>query len=367
MKIAILGTRGIPNNYGGFEQCAEKMSQYFLGAGNEVTVYNPSDHKYKKSIWNGVRIKHIPSNEKKYSYISLFVYDYLSLHDVVQHNFDIVLELGYAPAALFYFLKRNSRAKIVTAMDGLDWKRSKWNALARRILKYSEKVAIKKSDALVSDNPGIQSYIYKKYKKDSHFIPNGTNMPGKVSSEILKQLGVKKEQYFLVISRMVPENNIDAILSGYVLSKSQLPLLVIGPNVNKYGKTLQIKYQAYPSIRFVGGIYDFPKLSSLRNFARIYFHGHSVGGTNPSLLEAMASGAYIIAHDNEFNRHVLGDKAMYFHDEQDISSKIRNYKGRNRQQYINRYKKEIKAKYTWDKVSAQYLALFEDLLKEGKS
>ena len=305
MKIAILGTRGIPNNYGGFEQNAENLSQWWVKLGHEVTVYNPDYHPYKESDWNGVKIRHIFSREDKLGIWGTFIYDYLCLKDAVEQDYDIILNLGYVPSALFFNLKKKTKAKFITNMDGLEWKRSKWNNLLKKFIKYCEKRAVKLSDFLVADNPGIEDYYRENYNvKNIRYIAYGAELFNNPNIKYLKEFNVEPYNYYMLVARLEPENNVEMILDGYLLSNSKEPFIVVGGLKNKYAKYLLNKYRNKKNIRFVGGIYNYDKLSSLRWYAKLYFHGHSVGGTNPSLLEAMASNAYIAAHNNFFNKYI---------------------------------------------------------------
>lgn len=361
IKVAILGTRGIPNRYGGFEQCAEKIAFYLGKKGHQITVYNPPSHPYNIKSWNGIKIEKILFKEWRFTYVNLFLYDYISLKHALSQDFDIILELGYSPCSLFYFLKKNKQAKIVTNMDGLEWKRGKWNIWARKTLQFSETLAVRKSDALVTDNPGIRDYLMNKYKKDSHYIPYGAEFINPPGEEGLKEYQLEKYKYFLMIARLEPENNIEIVLDGYLTSGSEEPFIIVGPETTKYSNLLKKKYQKFPNIKFFGGIYDFQKLTLLRQYTRIYFHGHSVGGTNPSLLEAMASNAFIVAHHNIFNKNVLGANGIYFSDKKKVTDIIHTYCEEERDKFIINNRKKIKKEFSWEKVAEKYLRLFRKL------
>ncbi len=364
MKIAILGTRGIPNNYGGFEQNAENLSQWWVKSGHNVTVYNPDYHPYKKDQWKGVEIKYIFSREDKLGIWGTFIYDYLCLKDAVKKDYDIILNLGYVPSALFFNLKRKTQAKFVTNMDGLEWKRSKWNSILKKFIKYCEKRAVSLSDFLIADNPGIEDYYKKNYKiKNIKYIAYGAELFDSPKMEYLDEYNLKPYEYFMLIARLEPENNIEMILDGYLKSEVSKLFLAIGGLKNKYAKYLLEKYKDNKNIKFVGGIYNYEKLSTLRWYAKLYFHGHSVGGTNPSLLEAMASNAYIAAHDNPFNKYVLGNYAFYFSNPEDVSDIIKNYTDKYREEFIKNNREKIKNVYNWEIISKQYLEVFEELLK----
>ncbi|MBU4057865.1 DUF1972 domain-containing protein, partial [Patescibacteria group bacterium] len=192
MKIAILGTRGIPNSYGGFEQCAEIISAYMSKKGNHVTVYNPSDHGFQGDSLNGAHIINIFSNEKKLSFLNVFIFDYLSLRHAVASDYDVILELGYHPASLFYYLKKRTKAKIITNMAGMEWQRSKWGPATQKLIRYCEKVAVQESDAIISDNKGIQDYYLREYNKNSYLVAYGAKINDAPQTSYLDHYTLKK-------------------------------------------------------------------------------------------------------------------------------------------------------------------------------
>ncbi|MEN8154318.1 MAG: DUF1972 domain-containing protein [Acidobacteriota bacterium] len=366
LKIAILGTRGIPNNYGGFEECAARLSVNLVKQGHAVTVYNPDTHPFEGDEWEGVKIKKIFFKENIFRFLGVFIFDYLSLKDAVKNGNDIILELGYSPASLFYNLNKRGKAKIVTNMDGLEWKREKWNFLTRKLLKYFEKRAVKKSDALVSDNIGIKDYLVSEYNADSCFIPYGADLSAVFDESVLTSSGLKKGEYFLSIARLEPENNIETILDGYKESNSNYPFVVIGPLKTGYAGFLVKKYKNEMNIKFMDGIYDQNTLINLRHFCRLYFHGHSVGGTNPSLLEAMSVGTPIAAHENIFNRSVLGGSAYFFSSSDDVKKNISDHDADVFTRFSESNIEKITKVYNWVKISDEYLKIFYKTINKGK-
>ena len=323
MKIAILGTRGIPNNYGGFEQFAEYISVGLVNKGHHVTVYNPESHPYKENEFKGVKIIRAKSPENIIGSSANFIYDYYCLKDAAKKDFDIIYEAGYATCAPFLYLLKNTKTRLVINMDGLEWKRSKWNFFTKKLMKYLESLSVKRSQYLVADNLGIQQYFKKQYNRNSYLVSYGASLHFDCDIKNLENFKVLPGNYFMLIARLEPENNIDLILSAYKASERNEPFLVIGSCETKHGKYLYEKYNK-TSIRFLGSIYDKFVLDSLRFYCKAYLHGHSVGGTNPSLLEAMASSAFIIAHKNPFNSSVLKSNALYFNYIQDLISLYRN-------------------------------------------
>lgn len=367
MKIAILGTRGIPNNYGGFEQFAEYLSVGLVNRGHDVTVYNPHFHSYSKETFQGVKIRYIYSPENWLGAAANFIYDFLCLRDALKMDYDIILECGYhSNAPSYYLMGKRSRPVLVTNMDGLEWARSKWNLPTRALIKRLEKMAIQRSHYLVSDNKGIQNYYQSVFNAESAFIPYGAELVTKIDLQYLNNYSLSKNSYYLLIARLEPENNIEMILDGYIISESQnYPFIVIGNFNNKYGRYLIEKY-TNTSVRFIGSIYDKSALDTLRYYARIYFHGHSVGGTNPSLLEAMASQAFIAAHDNEFNRSVCEDNAIYFSSPKEVMLLMRDYESGHENEILL-FKKNnlnlIDSKYRWEYIIEQYESLFNACVK----
>jgi len=364
MKIAILGTRGIPNAYGGFEQFAEYLSVGLVERGHSVTVYNASFHEYAGDSYNGVTIRKIYSPEKLIGAPANFIYDFLCLWDALKRDFDIIYELGYHSNAPSYYLLKKDSPLVITNMDGIEWKRSKWNGFTRHLIRRMERIAVKKSDYLVSDNPAIRDYYLHDFGKKSSYIPYGADAVSDFDEKLLSEYNVTPHYYFLLIARMEPENNIEMILNGFIESGSLYPFLVIGNVDTKYGKFLQQHYHT-SKIRFLGAIYNKNILDNLRHFSRIYFHGHSVGGTNPSLLEAMASQSVIAAHDNRFNRAILDIDAFYFKNSDDVSELIKNGfpSEFNVGVYLKNNLVKIEQTYSWGNIISQYENLFYKLLK----
>lgn len=353
MKIGILGCRGIPNAYGGFEQFAEYLSKGLVERGHEVSVYNSHNHPYQQAEWNGVKIIHCYDPEKKVGTMGQFIYDFNCIRDSHQRNFDIILQLGYTSSSVWGdFLPKAST--ILTNMDGLEWKRSKYSIRVQRFLRWAERKAITTSDHLIADSIGIQSYLKETYSVDATYIPYGARVFTTPNKQILPKYKVEVNKYLMLIARLVPENNIEAILKGFSNASSTLPFLVIGNATTKYGQYLKDQFATNSNIRFIGGIYNLEHLNNLRYFSSLYFHGHSVGGTNPSLLEAMASKALICANRNPFNHAILGEDALYFDNDKDIT-KIINALGKTEKvPKIENNLVKISTLYQWEQIINTY-------------
>lgn len=353
MKIAILGTRGIPNHYGGFEQFAEYLSVGLVKKGHEVTVYNSHSHPYQQSEFNGVQIKHIFDPENRIGSAGQFIYDLLCILDTRKNSYDIILQLGYTSSSIFFSLHPASSI-VVTNMDGLEWKRTKYSPKVQKFLQWAESLAVHKSDALISDSIGIQNYLHSKYAKNSGYIPYGSNVITEYDESACEEYGIEKYNYDMLIARLEPENSIEVILDGVVKAKNVRKFLVIGNHDTKYGKYLKTKFADVKNIIFVGGVYDKAKLDNLRCFSNLYFHGHTVGGTNPSLLEAMGSNALICANDNEFNATILGSDAFYFKNSEDIAYHINTSIKREYSVYLEKNIEKIREIYEWNTIIDQY-------------
>ncbi len=374
MKIAFVSTRGIPNNYGGFEQFAEYISVGMAQRGHEVVVYSPKFHPYQESTYKGVRIKHIYSPETWMgSSVGSFFYDFASLRDALKkEDFDIIYEAGYTsiiPAYIWFNVKKRKRPIFTTNMDGLENKRSKFSPMVRRFLDWEEKMAVKYSHYLIADNMGIHDYYKEKYGKESKFLAYGADIHDDFKAEYLEEFGLKSEEYYILIARLEPENNIVMAIEGYLHSKEngRRPLIVVGKTNTPHCKELVEKYGNERNVEFVGGIYDFKKLDSVRHFSKAYFHGHSVGGTNPSLLEAMAAGCFIFAHDNIFNRAVLKENAFYY----PSADKVTEYLNRidtiaegSKIQYTARNIEVIRNEYSWESLIDKHEKYFYWLLSQ---
>jgi glycosyltransferase involved in cell wall biosynthesis len=352
MKIAILGTRGIPNYHGGFEQFAEFFSVYMNKKGHEVYVYNSHSHPYQKVQYKGVHLLHKYDPEGKIGTAGQFIYDLNCILDSRQQNFDVILQLGYTSSSIWGWLLPK-KSLVITNMDGLEWKRSKYSKGVRIFLKYAEKLAVNTSDYLISDSLGIQSYIKQKFNKESEYIAYGADLFSSESPAVLSEYSVNKYNYNLLIARLEPENNIEMILDGVSLSNKKRTFLVIGKHDTKFGNYLKDKYKDSENIRFLGGIYNLDHLNNLRFWSNLYFHGHSVGGTNPSLLEAMASNCLIIANDNIFNKSILGNDAFYFNSVDDVIERLTVLK-ENNLKLIENNRLKIKNEFEWGLINGLY-------------
>ena len=327
-------------------------------------------------MYKGVRIKHIYSPELWMGgSMGSFFYDYSCLKDALKNeDFDIIYEAGYTsiiPAYIRFNVKAIKRPLFTTNMDGLEYKRTKFNPIVRKFVFWEEKMAVKHSHFLIADNMGIHDYYKEKYGRESKFLAYGANIYEDYDASLLKEWGLAPDEYYLLVARIEPENNLYMAIEGYMASKEygRRPLIVVGKTNTSYGKQLLKRYGGDPHVRFVGGIYDFKKLNSVRHFSFAYFHGHSVGGTNPSLLEAMASDCFILAHDNIFNRAVLGKNALYYSSPfavSDILNGVDSLAAQHKVGFVHNNLEVIRQEYSWDKLVDEHERYFKWMLEQGR-
>jgi len=247
-------------------------------------------------------------------------------------------------------------------MDGIEWKRSKYGRLAKMFLKYAERKAVKYSQELIADSIVIQDYYKTKFQKSAFYIPYGADIFNSPNPGVMSVFDLKPYQYNLIIARLQPDNNTEIILNGFVKSKTDNRMIVIGKQTSSYGKYLRDSFRD-ERIKFYGGIFDMDILNNLRYYSNIYFHGHSAGGTNPSLLEAMAASGLICAYDSPYNKAVLADNAFYFENESDVTAILNKMIYKNDyQNLIDNNLKVIETFYSWDKIINDYYECFKSTL-----
>lgn len=371
-KIAIIGSRGIPNYYGGFEAFTENLSVELVDRNFQVMVSceNLND-RYSPEEYKGVKIFYFPIKQPKSSSLRMiyeFLYDGYSLLWASRKS-DYIYMLGYS-AAIFFFIPKIFGKKLFVNPGGLEWKRDKFNWAIKSLLKFSERLMALWADEIIADSQTMKKYIDHKYGTDCVFIPYGIEESsvsdwdaGNLPDEIKDSLS--KNGYWLVVARLEPENNIHTIIEAYLHSTSKKPLVVVGDfSSRSYEKSIESILSNQPAdktVFFTGGIYDKRQLEMLRQYCFAYLHGHSVGGTNPSLLEAMIMKNIIMGHDNRFNREVCADSAIYFKDAGELKNKMEMIENNN----PNCFKlkelvyNEVK-RYSWDKVYQSYQSLFRE-------
>ncbi|MEZ9357195.1 DUF1972 domain-containing protein [Vibrio breoganii] len=311
-NIAIVGTVGLPACYGGFESLVENLVRYRSNDIKYRVFCSKNSYVEHPEEIDGAKLTYIPLNANG---IFSVLYDVVSLVYCTRYKPDTILILGVSGCLFLPIFKCFSSARIVTNIDGLEWKRNKWGRFARKFLKWSESAAVKYSDIIVSDNQGIGDYVSEEYGLFSEIIAYG-------GDQALRDIQVEKcHKYALGLCRIEPENNVEMILSAF--SKLPMNIKFVGNwNNSDYGLNLKSKYEKHENIELLDPVYDLDILFRLRVNADLYIHGHSAGGTNPSLVEMMHFGVPIYAFDCKFNRYSTEEKAIFFEDDKDLLEKI---------------------------------------------
>lgn len=354
-QIYIIGTVGVPACYGGFESLVENMLDY-TPSDVQYTVFCTSK-KYEKKL-NGYKDAKLIYLERDANGKDSILYDYESMKMAIKENADIMLILGVSGCIFLPFIRRKFKGKIITNIDGLEWKRDKWNFLAKWLLHNSEKMAVKYSDIIIGDNKGITDYVREAYNKDAVLIAYGGDHVSKIEDESLyEKYPFCKNPYSVTVCRIEPENNIHKILEAF----SQLPdqqLVMVGNWKNgEYGIELKEKYSSYNNIHLLDPIYESHIINWIRSNASIYVHGHSAGGTNPSLVEAMNLGLPILAFDCVYNRETTENACLYWNNSNDIINIMKNENSDF--DSIAKKMKEIGSKeYAWKNIAEKYISLY---------
>ena len=313
MKVAILGTRGIPAAYGGFETLAEELSARLAARGHDVTVYaRPAGVAVRANLYRGVRVVHLPTIRHKY--LDTIVHGFLSALHAAAEGYDAILVCN-AVNALVCRLPRllGAETRVALNVDGLERHRRKWNALGRRAYALSERLSCVLPDAVVTDAETIRDYYAARYGKASTFIPYGADLPAPAGTGALGRLGLAREGYVLYVSRFEPENNPDAVVRGFRLFPSDLKLVLVGsaPYAADFIAAVHAEAAGDPRVLFPGALYG-EAYRELLAHAAAYVHATEVGGTHPALIEAMGFGRPLLVHDTPENREVAGETALYF-------------------------------------------------------
>lgn len=361
MRIAMIGTRGVPARYGGFETAVEEIGARLVEAGHEVRVYCRGAER-KVPEHRGMTLVHLPAVRHKV--METLSHTALSVAHLLARRTDVALVFNAANAPLLP-LVRLARIPVATHVDGLEWKRAKWDGAGRRYYLVCERLAVRWSDDLIADAKAIQDYYRERYRVPSVMIPYGAPIQDSYDEALLTQHGYQPGGYHLVVARFEPENHVHLILEGYTRSKATLPLVVVGsaPYAEEYSRRIAALAAADDRIKLVGGVWDQDLLDALYAGCATYLHGHSVGGTNPSLLRAMGAGAPVVAFDVVFTREVLGSAGAFFADADQVAAAV---EAAEEQPGVERARgaagrERARSEYTWDDVAARYEKLCHDL------
>lgn len=358
-KVSIIGTVGLPANYGGFETLASHLVEN-LDDQYDMTVYC-SGKQYpaedRPSTYRGARLVYLPMQANG---VQSILYDALSILHALFYT-DVLLILGVAGAWILPFVKLFTKKRIIISIDGIEWKRDKWSKLAKIYLRWAEGVAIKYSHCDISDNESIQDYTAYRYGSLSDVIEYGADHTLQVTRtpEDVAKYPFLSEPYAFKVCRIEPENNMDMVLQSFT-TFTEYPLVVVGNwNNSEFGRDLRTKYGHHENLILLDPIYEQRSIDLLRSNALVYIHGHSAGGTNPSLVEAMYLGLPVMAFGICYNRTTTEGKAKYFKDHRELDALLRNTTTDALSALGTSMKEIADRRYRWPLIAQNYQAMIE--------
>ncbi len=366
MNIAIIGIRGVPANYGGFETCVEELGQRLVERGHEVTVYcRDSYYDNQMSTYLGMQLKYLPNFQRKT--LDTLSHTFFSVFDAIRHPFDILMVFNAANSPTL-LLPHLLGKRIAINTDGLEWKRGKWGPIGRRYYKFAEWLSCKLADRIVTDSLGIQTYYRDQYGVEGAHISYGAYVEKSRKPFLLAPLGVAPDEYFFQVTRFEPENNPLLTIQAFKRLTTKKKLVVVGdvPYESDYSRA--IVAEADDRVILPGYIYDRELLNELWCNSFAYIHGNVAGGTNPALLQTMASGCFTIAIDVPFSHDVLMDAGIYYRKSpEDLATQMQW--ALDHADVLPRFKvkavERIVDHYSWDLVTDKYEELFRELMVKG--
>ena len=363
--LRILGIRGLPAAHGGFETFAEHLALYLVERGWRVVVYCQEERAgvIEHDVWRGVERERIPVNMGGAK--ATIVFDWIATRDAARHQ-DLCLTLGYNTAVFCSMLRLRGIQNVIN-MDGIEWRRAKWNIVARTWFWLNDWAGCWLGNHLVADHPQIHAHLATRTRKPKiTTIPYGATPVTDAPLAALQQHGLEPQQYLTLIARPEPENSILEAVRGFSCRPRGLKLVVLGNYSDDQRYHRAIQDLASDEVVFLGAIYESSVVQALRVHSLAYVHGHQVGGTNPSLVEALAAGNAVIAHDNHFNRWVAEDGAQYFTDGISFDRMLgRLLRDNDMLQAMRRASRERYAKaFSWPSVLGAYETLFLRVLAQ---
>ncbi|HEV7564999.1 MAG TPA: DUF1972 domain-containing protein [Microbacteriaceae bacterium] len=360
MKIGLIGTRGVPATYGGFETCVEEVGARLADRGHEVVVYCRKGDRARREF-RGMRLVHLPAMPVQS--LETLSHSFLSTFHASLFGLDCAIMFNVANAPCLSVL----RMPVAVNTDGLEWKRGKWGPRGQRYLRWAERRAAKSSDRVIADAVAIKEYLDSEYNTDAAYIPYGAPIISNEEAGSRTDVPVSPGEFHLLVARFEPENSIDVMLNGYLQSRAELPLIVVGdtPYQTPYRETCLELIARSDSVVHLGAVYDQDLLNWYYANCLTYFGGQTVGGTSPSLLRAMGAGAAVIARDTVYSHEVVGPDGRFYGSAEELSTHILAAESDKPLARLlgERLRDRAASRYRWEDVTDAYERLCAELAK----
>jgi len=367
INISIIGTRGYPYVYSGYETFVKQLSERLVLKNCNVTVYcHKGLFEIRPKETKGIKLVYVPTIETKI--LSQPIHSFLSIIHACFSNTDVVLAVNSANGP-FGLITKLFGIPTAINVDGLEWLRPKWKGLGSIYFKWASKMATLFYDQIINDSDEMRKVYLNLFKRDSKVIAYGANIRKSKNPELISNWDIKKREYYLVVGRLIPDNNADLIINGFIKSNSKKKLVIIGDVPYKDCYASNLKKIKDERLVFTGYVKDQDILAELYHNCYVYIHGHEFGGTNPTMIKAMAYGSAILALDTVFNLEMLQKEkyGLFFKKELSSITNLIDYCEKEKS-LINKFRKEsvngITEKYDWDSVTIQYLEVFKTLISQ---
>lgn len=363
-RVAIIGTVGVPAKYGGFETLAHHLVEQ-LADKTDMTVYCSAKNYSKeerKETYKGAKLKYLPLSANGASSV---LYDIFSMIHALIFA-DVMIVLGVSGALFLPFVKLISNKKVIVNVDGLEWRRAKWQGWAKKFLEISERIAVSVSDEIITDNEAIQKYVFDRYGFNSRLIEYGADHTSKVilTNDLVKKYPFLAGDYAFKVCRIEPENNIKEILVAFQ-NFGKMPLVLVGNwGHSWYSRSLYAEFKDVPNLQLLQPIYESNALNALRSNCKVYVHGHSAGGTNPSLVEAMYLGLPILAFDVIYNRITMEHEGRFFETAADLQELLNTVSNNELNGLAAKMESIAHRRYSWSVIANKY---FDTIVTKKKA
>lgn len=363
MKIAMIGSRGIPASYGGFETCAEELGARLVARGHTVTVYCRAHHiTFNEPYYRGIRLVKLPTITNKY--LDTITHTTLSSLHALGQGYDVVLMFiaGNSPVS---FVPRLAGQQVVLNVDGLDWKRQKWPPLAKKYIQFAEWLATKLPNAVVTDSLRVQEYYRERWNAETTYIAYGSDVQRRPPGEYLAKFGLEQRKYILFVGRLVPENCADHLVNAFQQLKTEMRCVIVGDAPYADAYIDKLKASAGPNVIFTGYLFG-DGYRELSSNAYAFVETSEVGGTHPALLEAMAFGNCVIVNDTRENSETIGDAGLTYHgtggakELAQVLQRLLDEPDRA-EEYRCRAQERVRQHFAWDAITDAYEALFRKM------